>query len=848
MNTQARGTEKVAERRVERVAALSELRERLSDGLARSRLTKTDLAAGVNLSRTTVSEAFRNDSPVPSAPTVAALARALRLPVDRLLALRRIAAGEAKPAAILDSGPGKPIGEWHPHDLEVHPAGPALSTELSGYVPRAHDRVLTSAVRHVAEGKSRMLILIGSSSTGKTRACWEAVQPLAAEGWRLWHPFDPTRAHAALADLRHVLPRTVVWLNEAQHYLGDPRVGERIAAAVHGILTEPARGPVLVLGTLWPEYAKQYTDLPRPNETDPHSRTRELLAGRTVTVAEAFDQEALVAAATLAETGDGLLAQALKHASDDGRVTQNLAGAPEFLRCYENGTPAVRALLAAAMDARRLGVGLNLPQDFLIDASADYLDDHDYDELTEDWAEAAFADLARPVHGKRAPLRRTAARPRRQPPNSRTSSAPPTEAAPVFRLTDYLEQHGRSDRERLCPPASFWAAAYTHLTQPDDLGNLAKAARSRLRLQWAHHLFQRAAAVGDTQALVELAEMRKKRGDAEGAEAMYEQAADADHPDALMELARKRDIGGDREGATALYQRAADAGSTTALLVLAEARREAGYVNEAESLYKQAVDAGHKTVLLNLAELRAEAGDVASAEALYEKAADAINPVSLIRLLDVQVTLAQAQGRTINLDGSDVLYQRAVDSGNPIGLVYLAKRHLAAADTSGAEALYQRIIETGDTNALLELAQARLTAGDTAGAKALYQRAADGGNTSGMLHLATIQHAYEGSAEAEAQYRRAAEAGDPTAVLLLANARLQLGDAKGAEDLYQGAIDAGNTRAVLELARMKEETGDARGAEVLYHEAANAGQAEMGLVNRWPYGLDADGTPSAPWK
>ena len=40
-------------------------------------------------------------------------------------------------------------------------------------------------------------------------------------GWRLWHPFDPTRAEAAQEDLHRVEPHTVVWLNEAQHYLGD---------------------------------------------------------------------------------------------------------------------------------------------------------------------------------------------------------------------------------------------------------------------------------------------------------------------------------------------------------------------------------------------------------------------------------------------------------------------------------------------------------------------------------------------------------------------------------------------------------------------------------------------------
>ncbi len=272
-------------------------------------------------------------------------------------------------ASPLCPGPGRPVGEWDPHALEVHPAGTILERAggverrvLPGYVAREHDQVLAEAVRDVEAGRSRMLVLVGESSTGKTRACWEAVQPLASAGWWLWHPFDPTRAEAALEELHRVGPRTVVWLNEAQHYLGDPHAGERIAAAIHTLLVQPERGPVLVLGTLWPDYAAQYTSLPPPMAPDPHSRVRELLAGRIVHVPAAFDPAALAKATALAEAGDRLLADALTRARPDGHLTQDLAGAPELLHRYDTASPPARALLDAAMDARRLGVSLHLPQ------------------------------------------------------------------------------------------------------------------------------------------------------------------------------------------------------------------------------------------------------------------------------------------------------------------------------------------------------------------------------------------------------------------------------------------------------------------------------------------------------
>jgi transcriptional regulator with XRE-family HTH domain/Tfp pilus assembly protein PilF len=778
-------------------AELAELRRRLEDGLACARLTKTQLAQRAGLGRTTVSEALNDSRPVPSAQTVAALARALRLEEGELLELRRVAAGEdgPGPGGGTEDAPGRPISEWDAHDLEVHPAdsapggqesGPGTGRALPGYIRREHDLVLARAVEDVAQGRSRMLVLVGSSSTGKTRACWEAAQPLAGQGWRLWHPFDPTRATAALADLHRVQPHTVVWLNEAQHYLGDPHMGEEIAAALHNLLTTPEHGPLLILGTLWPEYADRYTALPSPGSRDPHSRVRELLAARTLTVPEIFDQQALRTATALAEDGDALLADALARAAGHGRVTQDLAGAPELLRRYQQPSmPAVKALLEAAMDARRLGVGLYLPQAFLIDAAIDYLDENDFAELAEDWAEAAFADLARPVHGKQAPLRRAAARPVRRPPGSPAQPGTSfTGSRPVFRMADYLEQHGRTTRKWLCPPASFWHAAHTHLTRPEDLGNLTHAAQARHRLQWAHHLRRRAADAGDPRALSNLAWQRARAGDREGAEAFYHQAADAGDTFAFNDLARLREEAGDREGAEAFYHQAADAGDTFAFNNLARLREEAGDRKGAEAFYHQAADAGNRFAFNNLARLREEAGDRKGAEAFYHQ---------------------------------------ALDAGDTTALSHLALLRARAGDREGAEAFYHQAADAGDTTALDNLARLRevdLAAGDililvSEGPAVPFPNSRD----------FVVGPSVERKGD-EAFYRQAADAGDTTALVHLARLREEAGDREGAEAFYHQALDAGNTTALR--ARSREEAGGPEGL--------------------WPYGLDPDGTPTPPWQ
>ena len=139
----------------------------------------------------------------------------------------------------------------------------------------------------------------------------------------------------------------------------------------------------------------------------------------------------------------------------------------------------------------------------------------------------------------------------------------------MFRLADYLEQHGRTTRSHLCPPASFWHAAHTHLTHPDDLDNLAQAAKQRHRLQWAHHLRLRAADHGSATALFHLAEMREKAGDREGAETLARQAADHGNNGALAYLAMMREGQGTGRAPNTCTRQAADHGNTGALGSLA---------------------------------------------------------------------------------------------------------------------------------------------------------------------------------------------------------------------------------------------------------------------------------------
>jgi hypothetical protein len=358
-------------------------------------------------------------------------------------------------------------------DRSIDATAPAIADGLGllpRYVRREHDEQLTQVVSAAVAGSSRIAVLVGGSSTGKTRACWEAVH-LLPEGWRVWHPIYPDRPEAALEELPRVGPRTVVWLNDAQFYLltADPAVGDRVAAGLRELLRDPGRAPVLVLATLWPAYWETLTasavagkDLSGRAEDRPgqHGHARALMAGALIQVPEAFTDTA-VADLKAAAKNDSRLALAADHAQHN-QITQYLAGVPVLLERYRAAPPVAKAVIHAAMDACRLGHDPALPHGFLQAVVPAYLTDVEWEQAGEDWLEQALAYTATPCNGIRGPLTRIRPRPHPAIPGT---SGPPTghaqrhDGQAHYRLADYLEQLGRDQRASQAPPTTFWDAA-----------------------------------------------------------------------------------------------------------------------------------------------------------------------------------------------------------------------------------------------------------------------------------------------------------------------------------------------------------------------------------------------------
>ncbi|MEU1789175.1 hypothetical protein ABZ553_25560 [Streptomyces sparsogenes] len=719
----------------------------------------------------------------------------------------------------------RPVAAWTAQQLGVHPAiysaanGAEGAFVLPDYVERDHDRQLRVRLDAAAANRQAAMIVVrGESCTGKTRTAYEAVRARLGD-WQLVFPKEADSLLALLA-ADALTPRTVLWLNEAQDFLTGP-AGEAAAAALQRRLENP--GPVVVLTTLWPTYHRALTATPEPGK-DSHPHARALLGPVVpIDVPGRFTAEDLKS--LRARTHSSLTTA--DRTSPGGTITQTLAAGPQLVDHYEQAVPPHgpygKAIITAAMDARRLGHASPLPAALLRAAAPGYLTEEQRAAAPETWFTDALAYARSKVKGVAAALGPVA------DPNG--MGALPD----VYRLADYLDHHARATRHSQFPPASFWTAVECHAASAAELIPLADHAKVCGRYRIAERLCQKAVGASSATALQILAELRERTGDTEEAERLYRQAADTGDISALEHLARLRERAGDTEGAERLLREAVDAGRISGLKGLAWLREREGDTEGAEQYALKAAAAGLLDVLRALAERREQAGDSEAAERLYRQAADACDSYALEDL---------------------------------------ARLREQAGDSEAAERLYRQAADTGSISALRNLAKLREKAEDREGAEQ-YRQAANSRFTVKSSSTITVKPD-EDPEVLERLYRQAAEAGHIYALGQLAFLREKAGDREGAEQYVRQVLaDQARTaqaRATAttsaqgfqsapgilrDLARWRAQAGDIEGATRLYREAIDAGDfislevlgqvlAEAGDPRLKRFGLKADGSVAEP--
>ncbi|MEY2249148.1 hypothetical protein AB8A21_40570, partial [Streptomyces sp. BF23-18] len=713
------------------------------------------------------------------------------------------------------------FGEWEVHrPIEVTATVPGA---LPLYVRRPHDEALRSVVAQAAGGASRMAVLVGESSSGKTRACWEAAAELPA-GWRLWHPLNPSPAQSLVDGLREgIAARTAIWLNDLQWYIGPQAgaLGEQAAAGLRALLQNGASTPVLVLGTVWPEFWAVLSDQGRRTE---HPQAQALLEGKGVFVPAAFGAQELEDARTVGGH-DPRLADALTH-TVDGRIAQYMAGAPALLERYRTAPPAARAVIGAAVDASRLGGAGLVGGDFLQAAAEGYLGDDDYDALGEQWLEDALAYTQQPGKGVRGLLSRVRAR-------------PGTGGGDGWRLSDYMDHVGRSERRFTAPPASFWRAAREYLPQPHVVRAVGRAAEARWRDAEAASLYQRALDLGDLKAGQYLIWLWQERGRAEEVRRVQEQAALAGDDEVLEELLEPMLEQEQYQQAEQLLREAAGRGSLTAQLHLARALVLDGESAEAERWYAEVARCSDPEILRAYAGDLRERGNLDGARAALRAAGDR-HAMSELASLAAEPAEVEETAREAFAAGEATLLKdlaeraeadgRAADAArlyrDAIGIFERRRRQreegMSLIDfEAGPHSLLDYLdpavlpMPPGETWALRQLVVLLdATQGSAAGDAALGE-VAGAGNSWALERLLRRLRERGHTPEAQARLDREVERGNPWALWVQAHRAVQ--DEKVADDvrrvLLERAAAARVGQAVRALMERAEEAGRAEEAD-----------------------------------
>jgi hypothetical protein len=378
---------------------------------------------------------------------------------------------QASPAA------GLPIGKWT--NLGIHhsivPRQRDNSTSdnwpnYTTYILRNHDRVLRKELRRVTEDNAEplMVTLVGTSSTGKTRALREALITQLPS----WPLIRPTSSLDLVRQISTGIPSgCVLWLDELQNYL-DSDGAAAVVGGLTALLTTPGVGPFVAVATIWPDNCARLTRTGRSRKSRALAgQIRTLLGTMTMIIADEDFASADREDVRLAAATDPRIREAIETSGGPtGKLTQTIAGGPVLLDRYFQKpssaapvfTAASIAVITAAMDLCRIGYPSPVPA-WAIKASAhDYLFEPSDRVQPATWITSALNEASESTRGVSAltPVR-----------TDRGGGV-----ADAYELHDYLLQHHITANRSTPTRAALWDT----ITMRSNVLRIAKSTRASL--------------------------------------------------------------------------------------------------------------------------------------------------------------------------------------------------------------------------------------------------------------------------------------------------------------------------------------------------------------------------------
>jgi tetratricopeptide (TPR) repeat protein len=666
------------------------------------------------------------------------------------LALRAVHSNQARRTATV-----RALDQWDPFALDVHPAitmnAASELPSLSAYIRRPHDDEIDQLLHDISS--SSMIVITGGSSTGKTRAMYEALRGHSVlREWPLHYP----RTAASLLRLLtggQLEGSTVLWLNDAHQFLDGP-LGEDIAAALHQLMDGSIPGPVVVLGSIWQDVWEMIASQPEAGTPDEHFQARQLLFHATHRVRIVGFTDEQWKALTYEKSVDARVALAARTARNAREVIQVLTGGPLLIDRLEHPESDhalyASAVVTAALDIRRLGHYSAIPRSLLINAASIFLDsDRCEAEPAENWPDVGLQKAVKRVHGIRA------LNPHRT--SDHTGSA-------GYHPHDYLDQHAHRTRRTAPVQEALWLLLIDQTYEVEDLQRLAHSAEMRLQSNAAEGFLERLIQAGQEWAISKLYNMLDEQGRA------YE--------------------------AIDLLQRETAAGNWDALHHLADLLANQGRVDEAIDLLTNrlaALDPSEVDQLARPSEDEPFGKYIISAArgpgfAFYQLAnllADHGEPEKAIDMLRFQVRPEEGDMATWRLD--EILTRL----GRTDEVIELWRQHLEY-DDYAVHRVTDLLLESHRENEAMELLHTRSEAGSTGATK----------------RLGELLISQERVGETVGLWRSQVESGNSYAVDWLADLLVRLGSVDDAIELLRSERDNGHPSAGRRLAELLADQGD----------------------------------------
>ncbi|WP_405624569.1 trypsin-like peptidase domain-containing protein [Streptomyces sp. NBC_01396] len=463
----------------------------------------------------------------------------------------------------------RPVFEADPIGFGVHrvPDSPGHPSVVE-YIARSVDIDLDNHLELLAR-EGGMLLLSGDSAAGKSRALFEAMRRKLSD-WLVCKP-DPDVDISSLL-LASSDNRRVVWLDDLHDYLRSDGLTPSLLDGLTSRL-------VVVLATIRTEFYEQYTDdrsrksLTRGSGAQlPSSSGRVLRAAQHIIIERIWDRSERQRASV---SEDPRIANALESDRAYG-VAEYLAAGPQVLKLWRSayrvrGNPRGAALVAAAIDLTRTGVGSSLPRDALERLHEHYLEQAGGLALRPEGLDEAWnwaTDVVLGVTGPLVPSKGGMYKPfdylvsdvaRRSGPDD----LPDLVWSEALRVVDDSRRSLVAMVARSAGRLDAAKDALIPLVQSDDLEGLnilGAIAASEKSWEDARRCFSRASELGDSIGTHNLGALCVIRGDLSGAREWYALAIERGELPSIGALGLVYEKLGDQDKAVELWKRGTEAG------------------------------------------------------------------------------------------------------------------------------------------------------------------------------------------------------------------------------------------------------------------------------------------------